>query len=218
MVGKRKKDADKSESQVESPNNEAGEVSPKVLYGFRVVHVFDVSQTEGEELPEFASLGGDPGDKLLKLEEIVRGHGIAIEFVDSLPGDANGMSEGGKISINSNRSKAQMFSTMTHELAHELLHWKEDRRETTTKSIRETEAEAVAYVVCRWAGLECSTKASDYIQLYNGDEKVLLQSLEVIRTVSSKINLAAGSDLHRIEGGGPCCITNVLGVSGSNNR
>jgi hypothetical protein len=187
LVGKRKKDTEPSGSQSEAPSKEFGEASPKVLYGFRVVHVFDVSQTEGEDLPKFASLGGDPGDKLLMLEEIVRGHGIAIEFVESLPGDANGMSEGGKISINSNRSKAQMFSTMTHELAHELLHWKEDRRETTTKSVRETEAEAVAYVVCRWAGLECSTKASDYIQLYNGDEKVLMQSLEVIRTVSSKI-------------------------------
>ena len=79
-----------------------------------------------------------------------------------------------------------MFSTMVHELAHELLHWG-DRRESTTKVIRETEAESVAFVVCRAVGLECSTKASDYIQLWSGDEKVLMQSLELIRNIASKI-------------------------------
>lgn len=157
-----------------------------MLYGFRVVHVFDVSQTEGEELSEFATLGGDPGEKLAKLESMVKSHGIALEYVEALPFDANGMSQGGKISINSTRTKPQMFSTMVHELAHELLHWG-DRREATTKTIRETEAEAVAFVVCRSIGLETSTKASDYIQLWNGDEKVLLQSLEHIRTIAAKI-------------------------------
>ena len=96
------------------------------------------------------------------------------------------MSEGGKITINSTRPKPQMFSTMVHELAHELLHWG-DRRESTTKVIRETEAESVAYVVCRAVGLECSTKASDYIQLWSGDVKVLMQSLELIRNIASKI-------------------------------
>lgn len=82
--------------------------------------------------------------------------------------------------------KPQMFSTMVHELTHELLHWG-DRRELTTKVVRETEAEAVAYVVCRSCGLECSTRASDYIQLWSGDDKILMQSLELIRTVASKI-------------------------------
>ena len=53
--------------------------------------------------------------------------------------------------------------------------------------IRETEAEAVAYVVNRTVGLEGSAKSVDYIQLWNGDEAVLLQSLECIRDVSSRI-------------------------------
>ena len=186
LVGKRKKDSETnrsgSEALQETPNGE----SPKVLYGFRVVYVFDVTQTEGQELAEFASLGGDPGDKIERLEAIIRGKGIAVEYVDSLPFDANGMSEGGKITINATRPKPQMFSTMVHELAHELLHWG-DRRESTTKVIRETEAESVAYVVCRAVGLECSTKASDYIQLWSGDAKVLMQSLELIRNIASKI-------------------------------
>jgi hypothetical protein len=186
LVGKKKMDAETTVSQSETPKETPTGESPKVLYGFRIVYVFDVTQTEGQELPEFASLGGDPGDKIEKLETIIRGKGIAVEYVESLPFDANGMSEGGKITINSTRPKPQMFSTMVHEFAHELLHWG-DRRESTNKVIRETEAESVAYVVCRAVGLECSTKASDYIQLWSGDEKVLMQSLELIRNIASKI-------------------------------
>lgn len=181
LIRKRNKDGSAEQAKDET------EAQPgKVLFGFRVVHIFDVSQTEGQELPEFATLQGDPGDKLGRLEEIIKAHGIAIEYLDQLPFDANGMSEGGKISINATRSKPQMFSTMVHELAHELLHWG-DRRESTTKVIRETEAEAVAFVVCKSIGLETSTRASDYIQLWNGDEQVLLRSLEHIRNVASKI-------------------------------
>ena len=184
LDGKRSKG---EEAQGQPEQSEATQAKPgKVLYGFRVVHVFDVTQTEGQELPEFAALGGDPGERISRLEEIIKARGIAIEYVEQLPFDANGMSEGGKISIKSTRPKAQMFSTMVHELAHELLHWG-DRRESTTKTIRETEAEAVAFVVCKSIGLETSTRASDYIQLWNGDEKTLLQSLEHIRTVAAKI-------------------------------
>lgn len=187
LFGKRKQgqsQADAMAAQASDKND--GEGDGKVLYGFRVVYVFDVSQTEGQELPEFASLAGDPGDKIDRLEAIIRNKGIALEFANELPMDANGMSQGGKITINTTRPKPQMFSTMVHELVHEMLHWG-DRRESTTKVVRETEAEAVAYVVCRSVGLECSTKASDYIQLWSGNDKVLMQSLELIRTVASKI-------------------------------
>ncbi len=186
LVGKKRKVESGSESAESTSSEKANGESAKVLYGFRLVYVFDVTQTEGQELPEFTSLGGDPGDKLEKLDAIIRSKGIELEYVESLPFDANGMSQGGKISINSTRPRPQMFSTMVHELAHELLHWG-DRRESTTKVVRETEAESVAYVVCRAVGLECSTRASDYIQLWSGDEKVLMQSLELIRNVASKI-------------------------------
>jgi hypothetical protein len=71
-------------------------------------------------------------------------------------------------------------------LAHELLH-RGDRRSETTKAMRETEAEAVAYVVCRSIGLSASSSSSDYIQLWNGDLPMLAQSLELIRDVSAKI-------------------------------
>ena len=73
-----------------------------------------------------------------------------------------------------------------HELAHEMLH-KADRRTTTTKVVRETEAEAIAFVVSKAVGLETGTASADYIQLYHGNASLLAESLEVIQKTSAVI-------------------------------
>jgi len=179
-----------SESSNDSDTRDT--TTPKLLYGFRIVYVFDVSQTEGQELPDFASLGGDPGLHVPHIESVIRDRGIELVFENQLPGNANGMSQGGKITILDSLPAAQRFSTMVHELAHEMLHWKDPERQLS-KALVETEAEAVAYVVCRAVGLDCSTRASDYIQLWSGDSRILLQSLEKIRTVASTILLELDS-------------------------
>lgn len=72
-----------------------------------------------------------------------------------------------------------------HELAHEMLHKTKDRPKS--KTIIETEAEAVAYTVCQSINLAISTSASDYIQLYNGDEDTLASSLNRIQTTAAEI-------------------------------
>ena len=187
LIRKRKSDESQTTPAHRGSNTDDSKKNnnDKVLIGFRVVHVYDVSQTDGKELPEFAKLGGDPSDLQPSLEELVASHGIEMEYVDGL-GGAHGVSLKGKIQVLESLHPAQKFSTTVHELAHELLH-RGDRRAETSKTVRETEAEAVAYVVCRWAGVDCSTHASDYIQLYSGDETVLMQSLELIREVSAKI-------------------------------
>lgn len=75
---------------------------------------------------------------------------------------------------------------MVHELAHELLH-KSERRAETTKTIRETEAEAVAFVVCESCGIDTSTRSSDYIQLYQGSVDTLNASLNQIQLTACAI-------------------------------
>jgi hypothetical protein len=79
---------------------------------------------------------------------------------------------------------AEEFSVLCHELAHEMLH-----RDNTPKDkkVRETEAEAVAFVVCHGVGLDASSASSDYIQLYDGDRKTLLESLERIQRTAAEI-------------------------------
>jgi hypothetical protein len=56
-----------------------------------------------------------------------------------------------------------------------------DRRTLTTKQVRETEAEAVAFVVCQSVGLQNGTSSQDYIQLWHGDGSLLRESLEAVQ-------------------------------------
>jgi antirestriction protein ArdC len=128
----------------------------KAVRGFVAVHVFDVNQTEGEPLPEFAGITGTPGQHLEQMRAAIHGHGIRLEYAP-IPGGALGVSEGGTIKVTPNLQPAEEFAILAHELAHELLH-KGERRHRTTKTIRETEAEAVAFVVCNAVGMESTTR------------------------------------------------------------
>lgn len=157
----------------------------RVLHGFKVVHVFDVTQTEGEKLPQFAAPDGDPGEKLSQLEAIVRGQGIELKY-EAIPFGAEGVSRGGEIAVRPDLSPAKTFSVLVHELAHELLH-KGERKKEVGKTVKETEAEAVAFVVCKAIGLEPGSSSSDYIQLYKGDKELLMQSLDYIQKTASFI-------------------------------
>lgn len=152
---------------------------------FRIVHVFDVSQTEGEPLPEFERVGGDPGEHTERLESFIRSRGIRIERDEHLSG-ADGVSRGGTIVLRSCLSTAEHFSVLVHELAHEMLHRDPERR-PASRTVRETEAEAVAFVVTHAIGLATGTAASDYIQLYNGDTETLTASLDRIQQTSAAI-------------------------------
>lgn len=84
------------------------------------------------------------------------------------------------------QSPAEEFATFVHELAHEML-YRDERRNGTSKCVRETEAEAVSFVVCNAVGLETGTAAQDYIQLYEGDAKLLSESLDRIQQTASRI-------------------------------
>ncbi|HET9790026.1 MAG TPA: ArdC-like ssDNA-binding domain-containing protein [Candidatus Angelobacter sp.] len=156
-----------------------------VLVGFRNAYVFDVSQTEGAELPEHASVQGNVGENRDRLIDFVKAQGIELEFNERIA-PAMGVSYGGKIVLLPGQSKAEEFSTLVHELAHEMLH-KADRRTTTTKAVRETEAEAIAFVVGKAVGLQTGTASADYIQLYHGNASLLAESLEVIQKASAII-------------------------------
>jgi hypothetical protein len=157
------------------------------------VYVFDISQTEGAELPAMHEVMGDVGENLDRLIAFIETQGIALEFNERIA-PALGVSYGGKIVLLPGQTKAGEFSTLVHELAHELLH-KADRRTATTKVVRETEAEAIAFVVGKAVGLETGTASADYIQLYHGNASLLAESLEVIQQASAVILGALESPL-----------------------
>jgi antirestriction protein ArdC len=181
MVGNRRR---KDEANRTSSQDDA---KPQpVLIGFRAVYVFDVTQTEGAELPAFEhGITGDAEAHRDRLIDFLAQQNIALEYTENIA-PALGVSYGGKIAILPGQSKAEEFVTLVHELAHELLH-KSDRRTKTTATVRETEAEAVAFIVGQGIGLEMGRAASDYIQMYAGNAALLAESLEVVQRTSAVI-------------------------------
>jgi hypothetical protein len=171
----------KNESEEETDSN-----TQRVLVGFRPVYVFDYEQTEGVDLPELnRTISGEVGENRDRLIDFLAKQNISLEFDQSIA-PALGVSYGGRIALLPGQSKPEEFTTLVHETAHELLH-RSERRTFTTKVVRETEAEAVAFIVGQAVGLEMGTASSDYIQLYHGNSSLLAESLEVIQRTASTI-------------------------------
>ena len=169
-----------------------GNDDPEKVLRFRAVHVFDISQTEGDALPDLDRTQGDPGDMLDMLEHAVCSSEIELEDAEDL-GGADGVSIGGKIRIRTGLTHAERFSVLAHEWAHELLH-KAKGEDRPSKLVRETEAEAVAFVVCHSIGLATGTAAADYIRLYRGDKETLLASMDRVQKTASLIIRAITDD------------------------
>lgn len=163
-----------------------GEEKPKTYLNFRFVHVFDLSQTDGEPLPEcpVGRVEGDVAEHFDRLVKHVESLGITLEYREDM--EADGLSCGGRIVLKLGMPAAETFSVLVHELAHELLH-RGDRRKQTTRVLRETEAEAVAFVICTALGLETNRAAVEYISLYNGDAELLISSLSQIQKTAAGI-------------------------------
>jgi hypothetical protein len=189
MIGFRRRNAEAAQNT----DADTSTKRPPVLIGFRAVYVFDVAQTEGEDLPEFEhNISGEVGKKRDRLIDFLGEQNIALEFNERIA-PALGVSYGGKIALYPGQSKPEEFVTLVHETAHELLH-KAERRTFTTATVRETEAEAVAFIVGQAIGLEMGNASSDYIQMYNGNATLLAESLEVIQRTSAVILAAIRDD------------------------
>jgi hypothetical protein len=178
IVGvRRKKDAE-AQKDITKQNE-------RILLGFRNAYVFDISQTSGVDLPALQEVTGDPGENIERLTAFLSSKGITVSYSEKIA-PALGMSYGGRIALLPGQSKAETFSTLVHEAGHELLH-RSERRTATTKTVRETEAEAVAFVVGKAIGLLNDNASADYIQLYKGNASLLAESLEVIQQTASVI-------------------------------
>ena len=178
IVGVRRKKDSEAEKDITKQNE-------RVLVGFRNAYVFDISQTNGVDLPAMERASGDPGEGIERLAAFVKAQGIQLVYNPKIA-PALGCSYGGRIAILPGQTKAEEFSTLVHETAHEMLH-KAERRTATTKTVRETEAEAVTFVVGKAVGLVTGNASADYIQLYHGNASLLAESLEVIQQTANTI-------------------------------
>jgi antirestriction protein ArdC len=148
---------------------EEGERAQRVVQvRFRQVTVFDVRQTDGKPLPDIGKTTGEPGVYMARLKSFLTAQGIMLEYTDDIR-PALGTSSGGRIRIAVGLAPGEEFSVLAHECAHEVLHHGSNR--PASKIVRETEAEATAYAICKHIGLDTGTVAHDYIALYDGDRE-----------------------------------------------
>ena len=165
---------------------------------YKVVSVFDVSQTEGKELPSIGvdELTGDVSQyedffTALKKASPVP---IALEHIE---GSAHGyyhLAEK-RIAIDDNMSELQTLKTAIHEIAHAKLHDidlnapKEEKENRPNQRTREVEAESVAYTVCQHYGLDTSDYSFGYVAGWSSGKELseLKGSLETIRLAASEL-------------------------------
>ncbi len=165
---------------------ETGETKTEQGIFFRAVHVFDIGQTDGPDLPsvDVPTVEATADWLLADLARVAEQREITVSF-QPISSGAFGVSKKGTVEIDDHHPTVQQAKTLAHELAHESLHWED--RGPLTRSIAELEAESVAYVVCKHFGLDVEVRSSRYIALWDGDSKALRASLERIANTARSI-------------------------------
>jgi antirestriction protein ArdC len=162
---------------------------------FRTATVFDISQTEGDPLPELAVVLADDVDRY---DDLYR----SLQEVSPVPVAFESMQEGRhgyyhpaekRIAIQQGMSNLQTLKTLIHEIAHARLHDIDALREAGAvrpdSRTREVQAESVAYVICQQYGLDTSEYSFGYIAGWSKDKEIaeLKASLSVIRNEADAI-------------------------------
>lgn len=163
---------------------------------FKVVSVFDVSQTSGKELPTLGAdeLSGDVKDYEKFFNAIREASPVPIKFAE-IDGTAKGFyhNEDKSITIKENMSEVQTIKTAIHEIAHAKLHdrnlKKSDIEKPKDRSTEEVEAESIAYTVCQHFGIDTSDYSFAYVASWGTgkDTPELKASLETIRSTASEL-------------------------------
>jgi uncharacterized membrane protein (UPF0127 family) len=155
---------------------------------FKVVYVFDVSQTEGKPLPEVEvpSLIGEANEDLfaqvMRLSE-VEGIDVSFEPRPQQDPDIKGYYTGKTIWVRPEESRAQQLKTLLHEVAH----YFSENVFRIPRSDAETIAESVAFTIGAHFGFDTGTRSFPYVAIWSKDKKVLEANLAAIRKVSEKI-------------------------------
>lgn len=148
---------------------------------FGVGYVFDVSDTEGEPLPEVKWWAEREDEKTFTaLMSFCETQNIKVEMKDSM-GSARGASGGGIIYLTTKSVK-----TFVHEIAHELLHQKRDEKKVPYAT-GELEAETVAYVVCAHLGIEEADASAAYLANWKASQEGMKASLGRIEKTTRAI-------------------------------
>ena len=165
---------------------------------FKVVSVFDVSQTEGREIPDIAvnMLTGDVEHYKEVFAALEKTSPVPVGF-EKIEGGAHGYYhlEDKRIALDEGMSELQTLKTLIHEIAHAKLHDidlnapLEDLENRPDRRTREVQAESIAYTVCQHYGLDTSDYSFGYVAGWSAGRELaeLKSSLETIRSTAAEI-------------------------------
>jgi DNA primase len=152
------------------------------IRGFRVVHVFDISQTEGDDLPDLEAVRPKllDGSAPEGIWEALAAHAGAIgyEVIRHQRGSENGYCDflNKEIAVRPDVSGAQAVKTLIHELGHALLH---AEGPVSSREVAEVEVESVAFIVCDALGLDSGDYSFPYVTRWaEGSDELVKQTAE----------------------------------------
>jgi antirestriction protein ArdC len=176
-------------------NADAEDGEPEeVIRGFKFVPVFDVAQTDGEDLPTISNRldGDDPAGNYTTLLSVARSVGVTVEdheFDGSTNGDCTHSEH--RIRVETWNTPAQRVKTLAHEIARALLHEQFDSR-----ALAELEAESTAYVVCQALGIDSSDYSFGYVAAWAGGGD---QAISGMKASCERIQRTAATILRAFE-------------------
>ena len=176
--------------KVKDIDTDGNEIEKEITVNrYKVVPVFDVSQTEGEDLPTLCKpLTADVEgfDSIRKTLEGSAKYPVSYETIDDE--DLYGWfdTRNKKIVISAGVSEAQTIKTLVHEIAHSILH--DDVFCQIPREIKEVQAESVAYIVCSNLGINTDQYSFEYVAAWSQqDPKALNDQLDIVRRTADAI-------------------------------
>ena len=188
---------EKEEDRVDQYGNTYKEKVTVTVPRFRAVTVFDVSQTDGDPLPDIspAELKNEVNNYSAFLKAVEKASDVPINFI-GIEGSAKGYFNvaNNEISVAKGMSESQTLKTLIHEIAHSVLHNKDNGGVFIDTKTKEVQAESVAFSVCSHFGIDTSEYTFPYVTAWAGDKdlKTLRNSMDTIKDTASLL-------IHRIE-------------------
>lgn len=175
-------------------------VKREQLTGWGIGYVFDVSQTEGEPLPEPLALlsGADDDDVFGQLAKVAGTLGFTVELADlGSPGGVTGF-DPDVIQVNEKRAPRQRVKSLAHELGHAILHREVDYGRNRPRC--ELEAESTAYVVLGSQGIDAGAYSLGYVAHWAGAGPSDAEKMrKLIRASGEAIQKAARTIITELE-------------------
>lgn len=187
------------DSQPATDDEDGSDDTEQLKVYFRAVPVFDISQTEGDELPSPVKklVGDDDGGVFERLKAFSESRGCPVT-VERIAGRSNGYFAPleNRIVVREGLAPVQACKTLAHEIAHSLLHT-DIEVYRAHRGDAELEAESVAFVVLHHLGIDAGDYSFGYVTSWQGGDDAAIKAL---KTSAQRIQSTAKAIIEGIEG------------------